>query len=611
MRSGLTLFTLLGFAAASCGNSNRHFASSSAGAGGQSGGSGGATSSAGRSSTAGSAGHGPIPGTAGSGGMEPEDNAGAGGMPDEPPPDLCIGVKCDSPPASDCLSTTEFQSYDSTGTCTAGECKYVSHSIPCTCKSHACTSDPCASVTCNTPPAVTCKDANTLITYAASGACSAGSCSYTPTETPCAYGCANNACKADPCATMVCKSPPAATCKDTSTRVTYTTPGTCSASRCSYGTTDAPCTGDTPKCKDPGNGSQCVACLGNADCSNGGTCNASNACVCSNRFNGKHCEFQVFRSIGVLENDAYSRATNISHDGSVIVGSSVNNANPPASHAVRVVNGGALQFIANPSGSTGTCSALAADSAGNVLLSCDNGAYVYSAGGVATSANWPTGGLAYDVSPDGKVIVGTAADGKAVRQASGTNTSYGPFLPSGDSRLYGISGDGSIAAGAHHGPGVTGNGYVAMRWTSGTGLTSLTGLSNWIYTSATDISADGKVIVGWASAESEVLSGQIPVKWSGGSLTPTALGAAVAQASATSVNSDGSVIVGYQGGAPTVATLWDSGGAHAIKDLVASTPDFTSAWTLDTAVGVSDDGKFIVGNGTFQGRSEGWVIHLP
>jgi uncharacterized membrane protein len=152
---------------------------------------------------------------------------------------------------------------------------------------------------------------------------------------------------------------------------------------------------------------------------------------------------------------------------------------------------------------------------------------------------------------------------------------------------------------------------VAIRWTGSTGLTSLTSLSNWIYTSATDVSKDGKVIVGWASAESEVLSGQIAVKWSGSPLSPTALGSAVTQAAATSVNADGSVIVGYQGTLPTVATLWDSAGAHAIKSLVGATPDLTSDWTLDSAVGVSEDGKFIVGTGTHQNHGEAWVVHLP
>jgi len=499
MRSGLTLFTVLGFAAASCGNSDRHFGSN-AGTGGQGDVQGGASGSAGRAAVAGNDGRSPADAGAAGTQVEP-DNAGAAGTTDEPDP--CRDVKCDS-----------------------------------------------------APDAATCKDTNTLSTYdSTSGTCNAGGCKYTPVA--------------------------------------------------------APCPSDTPKCKATSTSAKCVACLTNTDCSNGGSCSSANVCVCSNRFNGPHCEFQLFRALGMLENDGSSGATNLSHDGSVLVGTSVNSSSTSSSsHAVRLVNGGPMQFIANPGGGGGACTPLAVDSGGNVLLSCDTGVFLYSAGGVATPVNWATGGSVYDFSLDGKVIVGTAGDGKAVRQASGVTTSYGPFLPSGDTRLYATSGDGSSAVGAHHGPGVTGNGYVAIRWTGSTGLTALTALSNWIYTSASDVSTDGKVIVGWASAESEILFGQIAVKWSGGSLTPTALGPAAGQAGALGVNKDGSVIVGYQGGT-TEATLWDSAGAHTIKSLLGATPDLTSDWTLDSAVAVSDDGKFVVGYGTHQNHREAWVVHLP
>lgn len=499
MRSGLTLFTLLGFAAASCGNSNRHFGVNG-GAGGQGDAQGGSSGSAGRPT--GAAGNGPLPGDAGAAGTQVEpDNAGAAGTTDEP--DACRRVKCDSAPDS-----------------------------------------------------ATCKDDSTLSTFdAASGTCHDGGCKYNPISVS--------------------------------------------------------CTGDMPKCKATSASAKCVACLTNADCSNGGTCSGANACVCSNRFNGAHCEFQVFRALGTLENDDYSVVTNVSHDGSVLIGTSVNSSSTTSStHAVRIVDGGPMQFIANPGGGSGACNPLAVDSAGNVLLSCDTGVFLYSAGGVATPVNWPTGGSVYDLSLDGKVLVGTASDGKAVRHANGVATSYGPFLPSGDTRLYATNSDGSIAVGAHHGPGVTGNGYVAIRWTGSTGLTSLTALSSWIYTSATDVSTDGKVIVGWASAESEVLAGQIAVKWSGGSLTPTALGPAAGQAGALGVNKDGSVIVGYQGGT-TEATFWDSAGPHALKSLLGATPDLTSDWKLDSANAVSDDGKFVVGYGTHQNHREAWVAHLP
>lgn len=70
------------------------------------------------------------------------------------------------------------------------------------------------------------------------------------------------------------------------------------------------------------------------------------------------------------------------------------------------------------------------------------------------------------------------------------------------------------------------------------------------------------------------------------------------------------MIVGGQG-YPSVATLWDGSGAHTIAALVASTPDFTSDCMLDDCRAVSDDGKWIAGEGTHSGGREGWVVHLP
>lgn len=54
--------------------------------------------------------------------------------------------------------------------------------------------DPCAGVTCTTPPAPTCSDAATLVTYASTGTCTAGTCQYAATTQACAQGCDGDAC---------------------------------------------------------------------------------------------------------------------------------------------------------------------------------------------------------------------------------------------------------------------------------------------------------------------------------------------------------------------------------------------------------------------------------
>ncbi|HWZ91753.1 MAG TPA: SUMF1/EgtB/PvdO family nonheme iron enzyme, partial [Polyangiaceae bacterium] len=228
----------------------------------------------------------------GAGGASEVGVGGSGGA----APDLCAGVTCNTPPANDCNGGAEFDSYDKTGSCANGTCSYTSHTIACTCQSGACTTDPCIAVTCASPPAAACTgtDGNTLTTYSASGTCSAGSCSYTPTNKACTFGCVNGACKPDPCAGVTCNMPTASGCKNATTATTYAATGTCSAGICSYAPTDtgcgsnklcsgagvcsecktdsscgatcAACGGGTPKCKNLGTTSQCVGCLSNADC---------------------------------------------------------------------------------------------------------------------------------------------------------------------------------------------------------------------------------------------------------------------------------------------------------------------------------------------------------
>jgi uncharacterized membrane protein len=364
------------------------------------------------------------------------------------------------------------------------------------------------------------------------------------------------------------------------------------------------CSGATPKCKVSGTSAQCVACVVSADCSNGTTCSPANTCTCTARFNGKNCEYQVFRAVGTLPGDASSDVTNISHDGGVVVGNSVTPNG--LIHAYRYLDGGAMQYMARPAAATGAtyCSPTAVDSANNALLMCDDGElFLYSTGGVATSVPWPTNArLIADISLDGKVIVGGTGSDQAVRRANSTNTLLGPLQPGGSSWFYATNGDGSVAVGTQ------GN-TVPMRWSASAGMTALTIDPTWANAAATDVSTDGKVIVGWASKDWELLSGQVAVKWSGASLTPMALSAASAtSAVARGVSADGSVIVGSQG---ADAMVWDSAGGHTVKSLVGMTPDLTADWTLDRAVAVSDDGKVVVGIGTHQTHSEAWIVHLP
>jgi hypothetical protein len=152
----------------------------------------------------------------------------------------CANVTCNSPPNTQC--------YTSTGTCSNGTCSYTRKATGTTCNDgnasttgDACTStgtcvgtNPCANVTCNSPPNTQC--------YNTTGTCSNGTCSYTrkATGTTCNDGnasttgdactstgtCVGTVVVTNPCANVTCNSPPNPQC--------YTSPGTCSNGTCSY-----------------------------------------------------------------------------------------------------------------------------------------------------------------------------------------------------------------------------------------------------------------------------------------------------------------------------------------------------------------------------------------
>ena len=231
--------------------------------------------------------------------------------------DPCAGIACTTPPAASCADSATKTTYATNGSCSAGNCSYTPMNTTCPfgCANGVCKPDPCAGVTCKSPPAATCTDSNTQTTFATIGSCSAGLCSYAPMNTSCPFGCANGACKPDPCAGVACTSPPANGCADNTTQTLYATSGTCSAGICSYapmnkgcgsnkacvgagvcsvcksasscGAACTACTGSTPKCKDLGSTSLCVGCVGDADCSTGVKCDTTtNTCLtppsCSN-----------------------------------------------------------------------------------------------------------------------------------------------------------------------------------------------------------------------------------------------------------------------------------------------------------------------------------------
>ena len=156
----------------------------------------------------------------------------------------CANVTCTNPPAQSCVNGTTLRTF--AGSCVAGQCQYspLDTTCPSGCAQDACM-DACSGVSCVTPPQAACTDPNTLRTFAQTGTCAMGSCDYASTDTACPNGCESGRCKGvDLCQAMnvMCTTPPAATCVG-ATRRTFSTPGTCDpgTGTCTYASSDSLC----------------------------------------------------------------------------------------------------------------------------------------------------------------------------------------------------------------------------------------------------------------------------------------------------------------------------------------------------------------------------------
>jgi hypothetical protein len=189
--------------------------------------------------------------------------------------DPCVGVTCASPPKSYCSDPSHLVVYEPPGTCDLGICSYGSHQQFCHygCESDVCNGDPCLGKTCTSPPANYCTDADHLTVHETPGTCQQGSCSYARHDEYCNFGCEKGACSGNPCAGVTCSTPPASFCVGTSAMRTFAATGTCAAGVCSYAPTDIACPHgcEAGKCKD---------CKLDTDCGSGKWCKAQTCAPC-------------------------------------------------------------------------------------------------------------------------------------------------------------------------------------------------------------------------------------------------------------------------------------------------------------------------------------------
>ena len=182
---------------------------------------------------------------------------------------VCGTITCNTPPANVCADADNLEVFEATGTCDKDQCTYASMITPCPdgCANGQCNGDPCIGVSCNAPPAPHCSAANTKRVYNSPGTCSNGMCSYTFTDQNCPYGCTNGVC-------LDCMTD--ANC----VAGKWCNGGTCVScnSNMHCGTSCANCSASGDYCQ---NATSCVDCLVDSHCASGNWCSANSCATCN------------------------------------------------------------------------------------------------------------------------------------------------------------------------------------------------------------------------------------------------------------------------------------------------------------------------------------------
>ncbi len=293
---------------------------------------------------------------------------------------------------------------------------------------------------------------------------------------------------------------------------------------------------------------------------------------------------------GVWSLQANGESISLSHDGSVVVGSS---PGPTAREAFRWTQATGMVGLGN-------------------------------LGGVPNSAAYGE-----RCSDDGSVVIGTGdytfnssgiVSGEAFRWTQATGMmGLGHMATSGllYSTAKGCSADGSVVVGR----GTTDQGWEAFRWTQATGMVALGDHPGGAVDSgAISCTADGNTLVGWILTDTRYE----PAKWTQatGWVSLGTLPTMGLDSYATDCTPDASIVVGacnvVYGGLQGQefcgqAFIWDAaGGMRDIKEqLLLRDVNAVVGWSLFVAVGVSVDGETVAGVGLNpQGEYEGWVAHL-
>lgn len=197
-------------------------------------------------------------------------------------------------------------------------------------------------------------------------------------------------------------------------------------------------------------------------------------------------------------------------------------------------------------------------------------------------------GWAYDVSDNGKVVVGAARD------SSGSVRAF-RWTPSGGmqdlgslggilSNAFGVSADGSVIVGKAE---ISAGSWRAFRWVESGGMTNLGTFENGSFSMARDVSSDGSAVVGRSDSSYFYMRAY---RWTPlGGFESMGVFEGGNSSWAYAVSSDGSIVVGRadHGNAESAYRWTATEGLQAIGTLPGGNNSI--------ARGISDDGSVIVG----------------
>jgi uncharacterized membrane protein len=159
-----------------------------------------------------------------------------------------------------------------------------------------------------------------------------------------------------------------------------------------------------------------------------------------------------------------------------------------------------------------------------------------------------------------------------------------------------VSADGSIIVGRTMDP------FRAFRWSASAGWQTLAALAGHSVSQATVVSDDGSIVYGFSMFNDGVTE-QDPVRWVDGSLEAEPLGFGT---EVFATNSDGSVLVVDR------TLIWDEeNGLRQMSTVLEDLGVDLAGWDSVVLTGVSADGKTFSGYGDRDSTTEAIVVRLP